>query len=53
MPAEKMDDPAPTEDHAETDMDTVQETQHAADHTEPEPSPLGDQVFQHLRSALR
>ncbi|KIN77124.1 flagellar motor protein MotB [Sulfitobacter mediterraneus] len=53
MPAPKMDNPAPVKDHAETKSHSAQETKHAADHTAPEPSPLGDQVFQHLRSALR
>ena len=52
-PAPKMDDHAPAKDQAETNSHAAKTTQHAADHSPPEPSPLGDQVFQHLRSALR
>ncbi|MFT6676399.1 MAG: chemotaxis protein MotB [Sulfitobacter sp.] len=42
--------PAPATSHS---ADTDHDTQVAADHTLPDPTPLGDQVFQHLRSALR
>lgn len=52
-PAPKSEDHTSTMDHVEPKSQAAKETQHAADHSAPEPSPLGDQVFQHLRSALR